>query len=71
MRYRPERVERLFVLRIWREEGAAPRSFRGSVHDVEAGNRIGFLALGDLEGLLRGTNYALQRPEPAAIAPKS
>ena len=52
MRYRTERVERLFVVRIWCEEGAAPRTFRGSVHDVEDGRRLGFSTLADLEGLL-------------------
>ena len=52
MRYRPERVERLFVVRIWSEEGAAPKTFRGSVHDVEDGRRLGFSTLAALEGLL-------------------
>lgn len=52
MRYRPARVERLFVVRIWREEGAAPRTFRGSVHDVEERRRLGFATLGELEDVL-------------------
>jgi hypothetical protein len=52
MRYRPERLERLFIVRVWREEGSSPLAFRGSVHDVEAGLRLGFSAIGELEDLL-------------------
>ncbi len=52
MRYRPARIEHLFVVRIWCEEGAPPRTFRGSVHDVEDGRRLGFATLGDLEDVL-------------------
>ena len=52
MRYRLERLERLFIVRVWREEGASPQTFRGSVHDVEAGRRLAFSAIGELEALL-------------------
>jgi hypothetical protein len=52
MRYRRERLERLFVVRLWCEEGANLRAFRGSVHDVEADRRLGFSEIGELEDFL-------------------
>ena len=68
MRYRPERLERLFVVRIWREEGASPETFRGSVHDVEAGRRRGFSSVRELEGLLL---RHLRGAEPGDVTERS
>jgi len=52
MRYPTRRLERLFVLRLWREEGASPGTVRGSAEDVEGGQRVVFSELRDLERFL-------------------
>jgi hypothetical protein len=52
-----ERVEHLFVVRIWREAGANDRdAWRGSVEHVATGARRYFAALAELDAfILRST----------------
>jgi len=63
MRKPTYRLERLFIVRLWREGGAPRGTFRGSAEDVEAGRRVVFSEFRELdEFLLR----ALGRPGSAA-----
>jgi hypothetical protein len=49
----PRRYERVFMLRIWREEdGAAGAALRGSVIELESGRRFFFSGLRDLHDFL-------------------
>jgi hypothetical protein len=60
-----ERVEHLFVVRVWFEPGALPgEEWRGSVEHVPSGARRYFGALADLEAFIRraaGGPVAVQR----------
>jgi hypothetical protein len=47
-----ERGERLFVVRLWNEPGAAPQ-FRGLIEDVQAQQRFYFSSLAELNEFLR------------------
>jgi hypothetical protein len=47
----PERLERLFTLRLWREAGAYS-SVRGSIVEVVNGRRFFFTQLADLKDFL-------------------
>jgi len=45
----PQRDERVFLVRMWRErETAKSRSWRGSVHDVATGRRFYVTAPGEI-----------------------
>jgi hypothetical protein len=46
------RYERVFVVRVWREEGAGSGGPRGSVHELESGHRFFFSGLRDLHDFL-------------------
>jgi hypothetical protein len=47
------RDEHLFVVRVWREAGAAgPNAWRGSVEHVESGLRRYFVDLDDLRAFI-------------------
>jgi hypothetical protein len=49
-----ERVEHLFVVRVWLEPGAAPGDeWRGSVEHIPSGSRRYFGALTDLQTFIR------------------
>jgi len=58
-----ERVEHLFVVRIWFEPGSDPGdAWRGSVEHVPSGARKYFAALDDLEVfILRSTGRPVAR----------
>ena len=47
------RVERVFVLRIWREAGAGNDALRGNVEEVGSRVHFAFTELSDLDGFLR------------------
>jgi hypothetical protein len=47
------RLERVFVVRLWREAGAAPDGLRGSVDDVTEHDQHAFASLDDLMAYLR------------------
>jgi hypothetical protein len=52
-RVRPRRYERAFVLRVWREEdGTAGTAFRGSIVELDTGQRLFFSSLRDLHDFL-------------------
>lgn len=53
VRHGTRRLERLFVVRLWREEGAPPDAIRGSAREVEGDQRFAFSDLGELEDFLR------------------
>jgi len=60
-----ERVEHLFVVRVWFEPGAvAGDEWRGSVEHVPSGARRYFGALADLEAFIR-------RAAGGPVAPRS
>ena len=46
------RVDRVFVVRLWREAGAAPDTVRGSVHDVHADRQRVFCTFASLTDYL-------------------
>jgi hypothetical protein len=46
------RIELLFIVRVRREDGAAPEQLRGSVLDVATGRRLLFTSLADLSDFL-------------------
>lgn len=51
------RRERLFVIRLWREQGAASHTFRGSAEDVNDGRRVLFSELRQLGEFLMRALY--------------
>jgi hypothetical protein len=63
-----ERVEHLFIVRVWFEPGAAPGDeWRGSVEHVPSGSRRYFGALADLQSFIRraaGGPVAAQSESP-------
>ena len=54
MRYSTRRLERLFIVRLWREAGASPDELRGTAQDVEGGARAVFSDLRELDEFLAG-----------------
>ena len=48
------RVDRVFVVRVWRETGAPAADVRCSVDDVGAGRRLAFSGFSELTDYLRG-----------------
>jgi len=62
MNARRKRIERAFVVRVWREIGATQADpLRGGVQDLATGERFYFGDLGDLNVYLRS------RMEPSAL----
>jgi uncharacterized protein (DUF2336 family) len=59
------RVERIFVLRMWREAGAEPDAIRMRLSDLTAQEHYGFSSLDDLAQCLR---RLLDVPAPRSSA---
>jgi hypothetical protein len=45
VRESPDRVEHLFIVRMWREPGTPPTTWRGSVEHTETKERVYFSSL--------------------------
>jgi hypothetical protein len=60
------RLERVFVLRVWREAGSPPGAMRGSVVELGSERRFFFTQLGDLRDFLSRT---LAMPDPDGTIP--
>ncbi len=50
-----QRLERVFVLRLWSEHGSQRGSLRGSVVEIKTGQRFFFTQLADLKDFWRCT----------------
>jgi hypothetical protein len=57
-------VELLFIVRLWREEGAPLGAIRGTVREVGGALEFAFAELGELEDFLRWRQAARNRPLP-------
>ncbi|HKU82238.1 MAG TPA: hypothetical protein VJP76_08730 [Candidatus Tumulicola sp.] len=52
MRHPTRRLERLYVVRLWREEGAPPRALRGCAEDLHGHRRVAFSDVRELQQFL-------------------